>query len=869
MAKFASRPWIGLWSRSLGLFGSLLLGSCTTPDVVTPDDENAGPCAAMKVSNKSRFAAGDPLGHRDPLGARAAKQARASQITSEDWIRQPDPSRHRVNKGDYLLINDKIAVYIEAPGVSDGYQPFGGDIIALDRLAADGKPAGLSMYGETIASLSRQVLYAESVSVLHDGSDGNAAVIRASGQLRNLPFLESFGGVLSEEYDFPFALDYILEPGAESVKVRLNLINTRAEDLPLYRQQLFVLFHSSRAQMFSKSRGYADLDGEQEWIGFDSGDSSFAVRMLTGAFTPIIGRSGAVIGRGSGLEVKGCSPLSVDYLEFVVGGPHSDGLGEVLRRVQKQPAWRTVSGTVTDGSGAKIAGAWVHALSSKDDYLGRTLSDAQGNYTIHLPNEAAQLQASKYAQVPSAKRAVMASETAVNLQLSTPGTLSVVATDKDSGAALPVRIQVIPTVAQAGLPAAYGVRDEVGGCIVQEFAVSGSASLPLPPGKHRVVVSRGYEWEILDQTVTIEAGKTVELKPALAHSVDSKDVMCADFHIHSYFSADSSDDVEYKVKGAIADGLEVPVSSEHEYIIDFQPIVQKLGLTRWAFGMPSEEFTTFAWGHFGIIPIFPRPDSPNHGAVEWTGKKPPEVFHTIAQLPEKPVLIVNHPRSDSFQGYFTAASFDRTTVSGDPEIYSDEYGALEVFNDSDFEDNRSQIVQDWFALLNHGKKIWAVGSSDSHGLRTSPTGYPRTCLQFGHDDPTKLSAYAVRDSLRAGKATISGGLYLTVRGPGGEQPGDEVKSSTRPVTLQVSVQCPRWLSAKRLEVIVDGETVETKELQETVVPSGRRYDATVTVTGKAPRTSHWVVLHASGGGLDLSPVHPGRKAFAVSNPIFF
>ena len=64
-------------------------------------------------------------------------------------------------------------------------------------------------------------------------------------------------------------------------------------------------------------------------------------------------------------------------------------------------------------------------------------------------------------------------------------------------------------------------------------------------------------------------------------------VFCDDFHIHTYHSADSSDDVEYKVKGAIADGLEIPVSSEHEYIIDFQPFIQKLGLTRWAFGVPS------------------------------------------------------------------------------------------------------------------------------------------------------------------------------------------------------------------------------------------------------------------------------------------
>jgi len=852
----------------VGLCGAALL-SCQGVDTPVNDEPPTGPCLAQGISDKSRFPAGDSLGHREPLGAKAAKQARASRITDSSWIRQPDSARHVVREGDYLLINDKVAVYIEAPGVSDGYQPFGGDILALDTVTADGKPAGKSLYGETITALSRQVLSAETVSVLNDGSDGKAAVVRASGVLKNLPFLEFLGYVLTEEFSFPVAFDYILEPGAESVKVRLQLMNTRAEDLALYRHQLFVLFHSSRSAMFSASRGYDDLDGDQDWIGFDSGDVSFAFRPLTGPVTPIIGRSGSVIVNGSGLGAKGCSTLSTDYVEFIVGGAHSDGLGEAVRRVLKQPAWRAVTGTVSDSAAAPKAGAWVHALRPDGSYLGRTQTDERGAFTIHLPSEPTQLIATQYAQAASTPKTVAPTDNTASLRLDTVGMLSVVVTDKGSGVALPVRVQVIPMTPPKSLPRTWGVRDEANGRIIQEFAVSGSARISVPPGMHRVVVSRGYEWDLSDQTVTVEAGKTTELKAELTRSVDSTGVMCADFHIHSYFSADSSDDVEYKVKGAIADGLEVPVSSEHEYIIDFQPIIQRLGLTRWAFGVPSEEFTTFAWGHFGVVPIRPRPEAPNRGAVQWYGKKPPEVFHTIAQLPDKPVLIVNHPRSDGFQGYLTAASFDRTTVSGDPDLYSEEYGALEVFNDSDFESNRNKIVQDWFALLNSGKRIWAVGSSDSHSLRSSPAGYPRTCLKFGHDDPTKLSPEAVRDVLRAGQATVSGGLYMTVRGPDGESPGGEIRSAGGPVTLQVTVQAPSWLAAKRLETIVDGETVATEELRETVSPQGRRYETSVTVRGKAGRSQHWVVFHASSGTADLAPVHPGRRPFAVSNPIFF
>lgn len=157
--------------------------------------------------------------------------------------------------------------------------------------------------------------------------------------------------------------------------------------------------------------------------------------------------------------------------------------------------------------------------------------------------------------------------------------------------------------------------------------------------------------------------------------------MCADFHIHSFYSADSSDPVEYKVRGAIADGLEIPVSSEHEWIIDFQPTIERLGLDAWAFGMPSEEFTTFTWGHFGIIPIRPRESALNNGAVQWVGKKPPEVFQTIASLPEDPVLIINHPSgSSAFGAYFTAVKFRRDIASGDAGLWSDQFEAVEVFN---------------------------------------------------------------------------------------------------------------------------------------------------------------------------------------------
>ncbi|MDF2698147.1 MAG: hypothetical protein K0S65_6530, partial [Labilithrix sp.] len=181
------------------------------------------------------------------------------------------------------------------------------------------------------------------------------------------------------------------------------------------------------------------------------------------------------------------------------------------------------------------------------------------------------------------------------------------------------------------------------------------------------------------------------------------------------------------------------------------------------------------------------------------------------------------------------------------------------------ESNRKASVADWFALLNAGHTFWAAGNSDTHDQRSSPAGYPRTCLRFGHDDPTRLTPELVRDALRAGAATVSGGLYITAEAPSGIGPG----GTAAPGAYKVVVQSPSWFSASSLEVIIDGVTTETIPLTALSSPDpGKRYEATVNVAASQSSPRHWVVFHAKGEG-DLGPVHPGRKPFAVTNPIFF
>ncbi len=827
------------------------------------------------------FEPGDSDGHADPFGAKAAGQARAGRIQASD-LPQPAANRQRIEDGDFVLANDQIAVVIEDRDVSDGYGRFGGEIIAVDRVGEDGVPLGLSMFIETLQLTSAYQINPTSVSVMNDGANGEAAVVRVTGALSGIPFLiDTFGAVFPPQYaDLVAAYDYVLAPGSEKITIRFGLINPTEYDVDTGLNiegswDLLGFFQGSQNDLFIPGRGYGEPGGSAAFVGFDNASLPFAYQGASGA--PLdyggISLSGFSLFSGPGMVVTPCSLLMEDNHEIVVGAPGGgiDGLGAAYRRANGLPEQRQVTGTVSDANGAGVAGAFVHALDSDGAYQSRAITDATGTFSIHVPDGAVTLVPQKRGYPASDGVEVLGSETQASLSFDENGFIHVLATEAGTGAPLPVRIQVIPAVAPPTTPEHFGFQDEVGGRLWQEFSVSGDATLPVPVGSHQVVVSRGQEWEILDTTVDVAAGATVEVAAPLLHSVATTGAISADFHIHSMFSADSNDPVITKVKGALADGLDVPVSSEHEWIIDFQPVIEQLGATQWAFGLPSEELTTFTFGHFGVVPVAPRPELVNNGAVDWLDKTAQQIFDEVHALPGSPALIVNHPSGDSaFQAYFNAVGFDRATGGSDNPLWSESFDAIEVFNDSNnggtFDGNRDESVADWFALLNAGKTFWAVGSSDSHRIRTSPVGYPRTYLFVGYDDVQLASGDDVRDSILSGSMTVSGGLYMTVEGPGASGPGQTI-AKTPTADFIVTVRCPSWIDADTLEVIVNGETVATEALAPVGAGPAKEFVNNVSVTLPAgPRA--WVLFHAKGPG-DLAPVHPGRVPFAVSNPILF
>lgn len=848
--------------------GAFVFTGCSSDDGTDAVNPDACPTAAAV------FEIGDATGHTDPYGAAAAGEARAGRLTDESMIVQSAHGRQKIRVGDFVLANDKMAVVIEDAGLSDGYVQFGGEILAIDKIGSDGRPMGLSHYVESLITLSNETVQPTSVTVINDGSDGNAAIIRATGPLRELPFLNgALGALFQRRYGLEVAFDFVLEPGAEKVLLRLGIINPSEDPVDFgaggISDELHGFFQKSHNQLATKEFGFADAGGEIEWAAFISGDWNFAWRLPGGRdlYAELEISGFQYMSAPGGFVADACGTTWRDHVEIIAGGPHLDGLVQAIRRVDGEGPGREIRGTILDGDGAPVPNAWVHVEGPDGRYLSRTRADALGEFTTHgIDGEAAVIVPDQLGgKLTSAT--VAADQASTEIALPKAGVLRVVTTDADTHAGMPVRIQVIPAAGVTGWPSSYGIPNEGGGRLYQEFAMTGAADFDVPPGEHRVIVSRGFEWEMFDAVVTVAAGETREIPVELLRSVDSTGIMCADFHIHSHQSADSNDPIPWKVRSAIADGLEIPVSSEHDWVVDFQPVIEELGGADWAFGMPSSEMTSFEWGHMGVVPLVPRPDALNNGAINWPGRTPPDVFDEIQNLPEDPILIINHPSDGGFASYFSSSSLNRKTAEGREGRWSTNFDAIEVFNSSDFDRNRDDSVTDWFVLLNHGYTFWAVGSSDSHHLRGSPVGYPRTCIDFGHDDPTRLTRDVVRDRMLTGAMTVSGGLLMTVVGPDGTGPGATLSGFGSSAEFVVTVQGPSWVEGDTLEVIVDGETRETVALMPFGDGPGNVYMNTVVVDFDDSSDRSWVVFHAKGVG-DLQPLH-GKRVFAASNPVFY
>lgn len=174
--------------------------------------------------------------------------------------------------------------------------------------------------------------------------------------------------------------------------------------------------------------------------------------------------------------------------------------------------------------------------------------------------------------------------------------------------------------------------------------------------RYLVYFSRGPEYEVDVREVTVKPNETVRVTGKLVRSVDTTGYLSGDFHLHARGSIDSGLDYNRRVISLAGEGLEIAVSSDHNYISDFRPYILGNDLVEFMNSSIGLELTTFEAGHFNAFPLEYDVELANRGSFEWQNQAPGLIFEELRQRgtlpPDETIVQVNHPR-DTILGYFS------------------------------------------------------------------------------------------------------------------------------------------------------------------------------------------------------------------------
>jgi hypothetical protein len=394
------------------------------------------------------------------------------------------------------------------------------------------------------------------------------------------------------------------------------------------------------------------------------------------------------------------------------------------------------------------------------------------------------------------------------------------------------------------------------------YTASGRVSIKVPAGEYTVYVSRGFEYGLASTNVKVAAGKTLTVRLQIEREVQTPGLVSCDTHVHTFTHAKHGDaTIEERMLTIAGEGLELPISTEHNLLVDFSEAAKKTGTERYFTPVIGCEVTTKA-GHFNAFPIKLGSRVPEFRIEHW-----PKLIENIRATPEVRVVVLNHPR-DVHNGFVPFAETNYNSATGENlRGFEFEFDAVELINSGALRSDLMQVVHDWFGLLNHGYRVTAVGASDSHDVSRFIVGQGRTYIFCRDDDPANIDIQEACANLRAGRALVSLGLLVDMTVQGRFRVGDLAARLPEEVEVTATVTAPQWSKADRVELYANGVKIQETNLMKATWQLAR------------PANDTWLVAIASGPGITSphwaipKPYQPSSKVwnprvFGLTNPIW-
>lgn len=711
--------------------------------------------------------------------------------------------------------------------------------------------------------------YPTSIEIAENGRNGRA-VIRVHGIDAGINFIDS--AIPTQDLPFRLMNEYILEPDKDYVTIRSTIFNDAdgrykvlIADMPFWRGD---------TDTFVPRSGYniSDVDPVSfgRWVGSTNRldlDVSYALATTSPGrkfYSPYFYKDVSPLLNGL-IKVGAHGAGSYERI-FIVGDGDTRMFPEVINAYDESDDYGIIEGNVSVAgkSGPDSVQVMVQDTQRPDgsNYVAALYPDDSGEYSVQVAPGEYQLTvvgAGRENSEPTVVDIDAGDVATQDLDPNPPGMLAIDVTD-DIGDPIPCKISLF-----AGYDANVNQQP-----IFRLFSLTGDETFPVPPGDYTAVASRGYEYEIHQENLTVIEGDTTEFAASLDHSVDTTGQMSGDFHIHTIFSSDSHEPVIDRVKHLAGEGLEIPVVTDHDVQVDWTPFVEELGAGPWVKIINGTEISPTS-GHFNSWPVV-RPD----GVSEYYSVaymlydetmtavrryEHPEMWDVMLADYAAEIFQINHPRSGG-GGWLTYLQYDPTSGVGalDQSKWREDFHAIEVFNGGG---GAEVELKDWFSFLDQGLNYTMTGNSDSHTM-DSELGNPRNLVVMPTDDPLEADQDDMIDAVLAHRSQVTSGPVITF-GIDGFGIGDLVANhGAGDVEAQITVQAPSWMSVNYVEVLSNHGTVI---FSDTVDPSANvvRYDETVNLS---VGDDAYFVVRAGHTTAKLGPVNPGQNTYAITNPIW-
>ncbi|MFT7625602.1 MAG: hypothetical protein ACI9WU_004793 [Myxococcota bacterium] len=801
----------------------------------------------------------DAAADTTPDVAELPQRVFALVATSDDLIGGPKADGV---PGDLVIRNEQVAFVIEGVRQTSGYRQAGGSVVDAD-IIRDGP--GQDHFGEVIRTWNLEILQPTSIEVVSAGADGLAhiRVVGSVGEFlwaANNSFLSTFD---QSHNPLEVVVDYTLGPDDDALKVRETLTNTGDKDV-LLDFDMTISNHGDGAFAWAPRLGFGAPAGGVPYVGATGRELAYAVFSEDDPYTALVDYSGiTILLRDTQLVAAKATASSTRWIAVSTNGP--SGLEAIVRRTLAGAAVGTVSGDVA--SPADAGESWVVVWDGEVPLTMAPVVD--GSFALEV--EPGQWEIAAYiAGHPPSPRVpiVVIADTNLPVPLVVPpaGRLELTVTDQD-GSPLSARVTVTHKgTSPAMVPPAVDPSGRVpwpDPVVAVAYAVDGVAALDLPAGEYALVASHGFTHELDSASAVLVAGESAAVALSLTRAVDTSGWIAADFHVHGLRSWDAHIPYAHRVREALCDGVDVPILTEHGYAAGLGDVAAELGVAHRLATIEGQEVTSLLYGHFNVFPVPSDRSAVNWGGIYPLDKDPLDLFAAMRALPPGDEIIqINHPRGAGVGGYFAWVGLDAETLTADqPEHWTTDWDAVEVFNGRCDERNNELALADWTALYNNGVRRTLSSGSDSHD-RTHPLGYPRNWLPLDLAD-VRADPQVLVQAVRQRQQVVSCGPFVEFEALDGTGPGGQVTPDpSGDVVFHVVVSAPTWVGVDAIDLLENGQIIDSLSPASTEDP-WIRLDTELVVS---PTSDAWYTIQVRGTG-SLFPVAPVGAPFAMTNPI--